>query len=76
MFDKSFQGILYTIDNWINVGSGWIIESIEAEYTNISIYSPLLGSTYNKLPNKLKSPMKGLINVKKQFAINVFLGDI
>ena len=24
--DKSFQGILYRIDNWINEGSGWIIE--------------------------------------------------
>ena len=26
--DKSFQEILYRIDNWINEGSGWIIESI------------------------------------------------
>ena len=24
--DKSFQEILYRIDNWINEGSGWIIE--------------------------------------------------
>ena len=45
--DKSFQEILYRIDNWINEGSGWIIESIEAQYVNISIYSsPLIGSTY------------------------------
>ena len=28
--DKSFQEILHRIDNWINKGSGWIIESIEA----------------------------------------------
>ena len=39
--DKSFQEILYRIDNWINEGSGWIIESTEAQYVNISIYSPL-----------------------------------
>ena len=26
---KSFQEILYRIDNWINKGSGWIIESID-----------------------------------------------
>ena len=26
--DKSFQEILYRIDNWINEGSGWIIELI------------------------------------------------
>ena len=37
MLDKSFQEILYRIDNWINEGSGWIIESIEAEFVNISI---------------------------------------
>ena len=36
--DKSFQEILYGIDNWINEGSGWIIESIEAQYVNISVY--------------------------------------
>ena len=52
--DKSFQKILYRIDNWINEGSGWIIESIEAQYVNISMYSPLIGSTYIELPGKLK----------------------
>ena len=29
--DKSFQEILYRTDNWINKGSGWIIESIDGE---------------------------------------------
>ena len=61
---NSFQQILYRIDNWINEGSGWIIESIEAQYVNISIYSPLIGSTYIELPDKLKNPIKGLINIK------------
>ena len=26
--DKSFQEILYRVDNWINQGSGWIVELI------------------------------------------------
>ena len=43
--DKSFQETLYMINNWINEGSVWVTESIEAEYVNISIYSPLSGST-------------------------------
>ena len=34
MLDKPFQEILYRIDNWINEGSGWIIESIEAQYVS------------------------------------------
>ena len=62
--DKSVQEILYRIDNWINEGSGLIIESIEPEYVNISIYGSLIGSTYIELPDKLKNPVKGLINIK------------
>ena len=62
--DKSFQEILYRIDNWINEGSGWIIELVNGEYVNISIYNPLSARSYIKLPNKLRSSMKGLINVK------------
>ena len=62
--DKSFQEILYRIDAWINEGSGWIIESIESQYINISAYKPLVGSSYIDLPIELRSPRKGLINIK------------
>ena len=55
MLDKSFQEILYRIDNWNNEGSGWVIESAYAEYVNISIFSSSLGSTYNELPRRLKT---------------------
>ena len=61
---KSFQEVLYRIDNWINEGSCWKTESIEAQYVNISIYSLLIGNTYIELPDKLKNPMKGMINIK------------
>ena len=59
MRDRSFQEILYQIDNWINEGTGSVIESISGEYMNIFIYSPNI-----ELPNKLKNSVKGLINVK------------
>ena len=49
---------------WINERSAWIIESIEAKCVNISVYSPLIGSTFIKLPDGLKNSMKGLINIK------------
>ena len=62
--DKSFQEILYRIDNWINEGSGWIVESIGGEYVNISAYSPLVGNSNFELPDELKNPIKGLINIK------------
>ena len=51
---KSFEEILCMIDVWINNGSGWIIELIESQYINISIYRPLSGSSYMDLPVKLK----------------------
>ena len=46
------------IDNWINEESGWIIESIESQYINISTYRPLSGSSYIDLPVELKNPKK------------------
>ena len=52
------------IDVWINKGSGWMVESIESQYINISTYRPLSGSSYDELPAELKSPKKGLINLK------------
>ena len=41
--DKSFEEILYRIDNWIIEGSCWIVKSIDGDYVNISAYSPLVG---------------------------------
>ena len=65
--DQSFQEILYRIDAWINKGSGWIIESLESQYINISTYRPFqltVGSYYIDLPIELKHPRKGLKNIK------------
>ena len=45
-FDKCFQEIFYRIDNWINEGSGRIVDLIESQYFNSSIYRSLLGSSY------------------------------
>ena len=64
--ENSFQEILYMIDVWINKGSGWNVESIESQYINISTYRPLSGSFYMDLPVELKSPRKGLINIKNK----------
>ena len=49
---------MYKIDNWVNEGSGWIIELIESQYINISTYRPLSESSYVKLPGELISLKK------------------
>ena len=64
--EHAFQEILYRIDAWINKGSGWIIESIESQYINISTHRPLVGSSDIDLPIELKHPRKGLINNNDQ----------
>ena len=56
--ENSFQEILYMIDSWINEGFGWIVESVESQYINISTYRPLLGSSYMNLPVELRNPKK------------------
>ena len=62
--EEFFQKILYVIDAWINNGFGLIIESVELQYINFSTYRPLAGSSHMDLPVKLKSPRKGLINIR------------
>ena len=57
--ENAFWEIFYRIDNWINEGSGWIVELIESQYINVSTYRPLSGNFYVKLPVKLRSSEKG-----------------
>ena len=73
--DKSFHKSLYRIGNWINKGSGWIIESTDGEYVHISTYSPLIGSTYTEFPSGLKHSKKGSLNIKNNDN-KVFFGVI
>ena len=56
--ENSFQEMLYTIDVWINNGSGWNVESIDSQYINISTYRPLSESSYMELPVELKVQKK------------------
>ena len=71
--DKSFQWILYRTDNWISERSGWIIESINSQYINISTYRPLIGSSYVKLTVELRNSKK-CWPVLKIMIKNVFVG--
>ena len=57
---------MYLVNVWINKGSGWIVESIESQYINISTYRPLSGSSYMDLSVELRSPRTGLINIKNK----------
>ena len=65
--EKSFQEVLHLVDNWINEGSGWIVESIRSEYITISIYRPSSGGFYVELSEKLSSRKNELINIQNKY---------
>ena len=52
--ENAFQKFLYRIDNWINEVSGCIVELIQSQYINISIYKRLSASSHVKLPAALR----------------------
>ena len=57
---------MFRLDNWINEGSGWIVEMVNDQYLNILQYAPLVGSSFIELPKELSSPKKGLINLRNK----------
>ena len=62
----SRQEILNTIYKWVSEGSGRVIDRIDSNYINVTIYQPLNGSSYIELPTELRNPKKGLINIKSK----------
>ena len=64
--NMSRQEILNMIDKWVSEGSRWIIDRIDSHYINVTLYKPLNGSSYIKLPTKLRNSKKGLINMKNK----------
>ena len=62
----SRQEILNVIDKWVSEGSGWVIDRIDSHYLNVTLYKPLNGSSYIKLPTDLRNTKKGLINIKNK----------
>ena len=62
----SRQEILNTIDKWVSEGSGWVTDRMDSHYLNVTLYKPLNGSSYVKLPAKLGNSRKGLIKIKNE----------
>ena len=62
--ENAFREISFSIERWVNEGSGGIIENIHSQYINISTFKPLSGSLCIKFPAKLKNLKRRLINIK------------
>ena len=60
------EEILNKIADWISEGSNWVVERVLDHYLNIINYQPLRGGSYLELPEELRNPKKGLINLKNE----------
>ena len=63
---SSREEIVKAIGQWLSEGSGWTIMSVDSHYINLTQYKPLKGSSYIELPEELKHPNKGLINLQNK----------
>ena len=50
------------VQKWFAEDSGWIIESLDIDYINISIYNSLARQSYMQLPEELRNSRKSLVN--------------
>ena len=64
VFESVYTAIKSNIRKSLGKGSGWITDSVIEHNINISIYNPLTGSSYIKLPKELDYARKGLINIQ------------
>ena len=62
---KAFTDIEKRIEKWTREGSGWTVTKVLNVYLDFAKYTPLKGSSYLDLPDKLKSK-KAIINVKNK----------
>ena len=57
------QQILNSAANWMKE-SGWMVQSVDSHYLDITKYQPLKGGGYIELPKELQNSKKGLINLQ------------
>ena len=56
--NSAYQELKHRLDIWSGLGSGWIIDSIEAIFIDIANYDQLAGSSYIPLLSELNNPKK------------------
>ena len=53
------------LSNWVEKGSGWVVEGTSRAYFDVSRYDPLRGGHYLPLPKDLQSK-NAIVNVKNK----------
>ena len=66
VLQSSREELVKAIAQWLSEGSGWTISSVDNHFVNLTQCQPLKGSSYIELPEELKHPNKGLINLQNK----------
>ena len=53
MFESIYTTVISNTQKYHGNGFGWVIDSVIDHNTNISLYNPLAGGNYIKLPKEL-----------------------
>ena len=60
---KEFSELIARIENFVQNGSGWILNTLKTLWLDVAKYEPIKGSSYLPLPDSLKNK-RAVINVK------------
>ena len=60
---KEFSVLIARIENFVQNGSGWILNTLKTLWLDVAKYEPIKGSSYLPLPDSLKNK-RAVINVK------------
>ncbi|XP_058029287.1 uncharacterized protein LOC131193286 [Ahaetulla prasina] len=63
--DEAFTTIQKMLENWIQRGSGWVIERVQTLWLNIARYQPFQGGSYISQSSVVRNT-KAVINVKNK----------
>ena len=64
--NKTTEGLVDRIGEWLDEGSGWSINAIKSHNLNVVRYRAHEGRPYTERPIELQNPMEGLINLKNK----------
>ena len=65
VLDKTYESLIAAIENYVNRGSGWVLDRLVKLDLHILEFNPLRGTSYIPLPKDLQHN-RGIINIKNK----------
>ena len=69
---KEFSKLVARIEDFVQNGSGWKLNTLKTLWLDIAKYEPIKGSSYLPLPDSLKNK-KAVINIKNEDSEHIYI---